>query len=255
MNFSYTPERLKALERSISAERLSHYMDEASDDLEAAIRLYEHNARLSAALYGPLQCLEVTIRNAINDQFCERFGPNWYDLEAIKLQPVQVANVQDAIREASELENGDTIEPTLGQIIAELRFAFWVGVLGPKNETELWRKALYNAFPHRPKVTERKQIHNSLNKLRRLRNRIAHHCRILHRDLVEDHTLILEAIGWVCPETREWIAVHSTFEPGDLPVTAETLPIEGIPAFDPVSPKPPLRGSRNGRPILSIKKG
>lgn len=229
-------------------------MDEAGGDLEAAIRLYEHNARLSAALYGPLQGLEVTIRNAINDQFCDRFGNTWYDLTAIRLQPVQIANVQDAINEASELENGDMIEPTLGQIVAELRFAFWVGVLGPKNENELWRKAAYKAFPHRPKGTERKQVHSSLNRLRRLRNRIAHHCRILHRNLVEDHDLILEVIGWVCPDTREWIASHSTFDPADLPLAAEPLPMGDLPAIDPIAPKAPPP-TRDGRQRLSIKGG
>lgn len=255
MNFSYTPERLQALERSISPERLSHYLEEAQGDLEAAIRLYEHNARLSAALYGPLQCLEVTIRNAMNDQFCAAFGPNWHDLDVIQLQPAQITNVQDAVREAEEFDDdGNVIVPTLGAVIAELRFAFWVGVLGPKNEAELWRKALYKAFPHRPKGTERKAIQLALNSLRRLRNRIAHHCRILQRDLDADHKLILEIIGWVCPDTREWIAAHSTFNPADLPLQQDALPMEGMPAVDPVAPKPP-RETREGRPLLSPRFG
>jgi len=255
VNFAYTPERLEALERSISPARLSHYRGDAGDDLEAAIRLYQHNARLSAALYGPLQGLEVTIRNAINDQFCDRFGATWYDLAQIRLQPQQIANVQDAINQASELENGDLVEPSIGQIIAELRFAFWVGVLGPKSENELWRKAAYKAFPHRPKGTERKQIHGSLNRLRRLRNRIAHHCRILQRDLVSDHELILEVIGWVCPDTREWIAAHSSFDPNDLPIKQQPLPDLGLPAVDPIAPKTAAQDGRDGRSILSIKAG
>jgi hypothetical protein len=253
VNFSYSPERLEALKRSISPERLTHYMAEAANDLEAAIRLYQLNARLSAALYGPLQGLEVTVRNAMNDQLCATFGDTWHDLTVIRLEPRQRADVQDAVREAEEVD-ADGKTPTMGAVIAELRFAFWVGILGPRSENELWRKALYRAFPHRPKGVERKRIHGALNSLRRLRNRIAHHARILHRDLVADHELILEVTGWACPVTRDWIASHSTFDPNDLPVRAITLPMDGVPEVDPVAPSTPPRDARGGRPILSIKK-
>lgn len=256
MNFSYSPDRLEALERSISPERLTHYMAEATDDLEAAIRLYQLNTRLSAALYGPLQGLEVTIRNAMNDQLCATFGDTWHDLKAIRLEPQQRSDVQDAVREAEEVDDeGNFVPPTMGAIVAELRFAFWVGILGPRSENELWRKALYRAFPHRPKGIERKRIHGALNSLRRLRNRIAHHARILHRDLVADHDLILEVTGWVCPITRDWIAAHSTFDPNDLPSKAATLPIEGLPEVDAIAPATPAREGRDGRRILGIKSG
>lgn len=259
MNFSFTPERLEALERSISAERLAYYVAESEGDLESGLRLYNLNARLSATFYGPLQGLEVAVRNAINNQFCVTFGPDWHDLAAIRLQPQQIRDVQDALAEAGRHDGIPADEPpTTGEIVAELRFAFWVGVLGPKNENEIWRKALHRAFPHRPRGIERKGVHGALNSLRRLRNRIAHHGRILHRDLVADHDLILEVVGWVCPHTRDWMSANSAFDPAELPVKQPTLPIEGLPAEGLVPPPSPVTeaapaATRDGRPRLSIK--
>lgn len=47
--------------------------------------------------------------------------------------------------------------------------------------------------------------------LRKLRNRIAHHEPVLARDLAEDYRIILEVVGWICPDTSAWIAETSRF--------------------------------------------
>jgi hypothetical protein len=252
VNFPYTPDNLKVLERTISPDRLAYYLAESDGDLEAAIRLYELNARLSAGFYGPLQGLEVVVRNAIDEQFTAAFGNDWTNLQTIRLQAQQEDDVRAAIAEASD-QDGVMVEPTHADVIAELKFGFWVGVLGPRNEVEIWRKALWRAFPQRPKGTERKIVQGALNSIRRLRNRIAHHRRILHRDLVKDHATILEVAGWVCPITRDWIASLSTFDPNDLPVPQQTLPFEGLPATDPIPPATP-RATLGGRSLLGIKR-
>ncbi len=244
MNFTYTPERLASLERSITRERLSYYLGECGDDLEPALRMYELNMRISAAFYGPLQGLEILVRNDMNLQLQAAFGGNWHDLSTIRLQQTQIADVQKTI-------NGiDQAEPTNGAIVAELPFAFWVGLLGPKNENEIWRKALYKAFRNRPKGTERKIVHNALDSIRRLRNRIAHHEKILHRDLRANHQTILEIAGWCCSETRDWIASLSNFDPDMLRVKEEELPLEVTPIPNP--PKPELGETLGGRKRLSL---
>ena len=135
MNFTYTPERLAALERSITRERLTYYLVECSNDLELALRMYEQNTKLSAAFYGPLQGLEILVRNDMNLQLQATFGENWHDLSTIRLQQTQIGDVQKTIHAL------DQTGPTNGAIVAELPFAFWVGLLGPKNENEIWRKA------------------------------------------------------------------------------------------------------------------
>jgi hypothetical protein len=245
VNFSYTPERLAALERSLTRERLTYYLSECGDDVETALRMYELNTRLSAAFYGPVQGLEVLVRNAMNIELRATFGENWHDLSVIRLQATQADEVARAVREL------ETDPPTNGAVVAELPFAFWVGLLGPKNENEIWRKALYRSFPNRPKGTERKIIQNALNSIRRLRNRIAHHEKILHRDLAADHATILEIAGWCCRETRDWIASLSTFDKDMLPVAEAELPLEP-PADVPVTAANKPKATLNGRPRLGL---
>ncbi len=244
MNFTYTPERLTALERSITRERLTYYLAECGDDLELALRMYELNTRISAAFYGPLQGLEILVRNDMNLRLQAAFGKNWHGLSTINLQQTQISDIQKTIKGI------DQAEPTNGAIVAELPFAFWVGLLGPKNENEIWRKSLYKAFANRPRGTERKIVHNALDSIRRLRNRIAHHEKILHRDLRANHATVLEIAGWCCIETRDWIASLSSFDATMLPTKEDELPLEIPPV--PNSPTRELGETLGGRRRLSL---
>ena len=261
MNFTYSPDKLAALHRTVSVERLAPYMDAATGDVEAAIRLYELNARMSAAFYGPLQGLEITVRNAIDEQLRTTFGDDWTSLKNVQVQQQQKDDIYQAIKEATD-DDKAAQDYAHGDVIANLRFGFWIGLLNPKNEIEVWRKCLFRAFPHRPKGVERKAIQGALNSVRRLRNRVAHHCRIIHRDLVADHANILEIAGWVCPDTRDWIASLSTFDPSLIPVPQDGLPFEGVPTVDPIPPATPspaamadplAKPALNGRKVLSVK--
>ena len=253
MNFTYSPERLAAIAHSLSGDRLGYYMSKCGGDTEAAIRMYQLNTKLSAAFYTPLQGVEVAVRNEMNGQLSAQFGPAWYDLSKIVLEARHADDVQEAVREATTFDKaGNEIPPTNGQVVASLRFGFWVGILGPKNENEIWRKALYKGFSHRGKGNERKAVHSALDDIRQLRNLVAHHRRILHRYLEYDHDQILTVAGWVCPYVREWIEAHSIFDPADLPVPQETLPNLGLPEVDQIPPATPLP-TRDGRPRLGVR--
>lgn len=245
MNFQFTPERLAALERSLSRERLTYYLGECAGDLECALRLYELNTRISAAFYGPLQGLEVLVRNDMNVQMQVAFGTDWLDLSTVQLQQTQINDIEKTIAKI------DSDGPTNGTIVAELPFGFWVGLLGPKNENEIWRKALHKAFANRPRGTERKIVHNALDSIRRLRNRIAHHEKILHRDLRANHDTVLEIAGWCCPVTRDWIASLSKFDPDMVPVKEAELPLGGPPELS--RSEKPERETLGGRKRLSLK--
>lgn len=98
-----------------------------------------------------------------------------------------------------------------GKVIAELKFSFWVGLLGPQYDGTIWRRCLYKAFlagGGKP----RKNVHARFNALRRFRNRIAHHEPIFHRAIKVTHIEIIEAIGWMCKQTAAWADHHSRFE-------------------------------------------
>lgn len=96
-----------------------------------------------------------------------------------------------------------------------MSLGFWVRLLGRGGyinggrkadyDRTLWRPALYKAFPGRP----RRMVHQRLNHLRHLRNRIAHHEPILNRDLKRDYESLLEAVDWISTDVRKWIEAYS----------------------------------------------
>jgi hypothetical protein len=149
----------------------------AKGDIAQALRLYMWNTALSEALYGPLQGLEIILRNKIHQRLSAAFGTCWYDAPGFRDTSCAQATRQD-------------------RIVAELSFGSWVGLFGPKYETHLWRPHLRNVFVNSPTPFLRKQAHAALDEIRLLRNRVAHHEPILHLRLAELHWLILDSIGW-----------------------------------------------------------
>src|SRR3984893_10477285 len=94
--FFYSPHVINALERALSPERLSTYLAAANGDHGAALRLYVWNTEISAAFYGPLQALEILVRNAFHRELAAVYGLAWYDNPRVPLTPFARARVADA---------------------------------------------------------------------------------------------------------------------------------------------------------------
>lgn len=204
--FAYKTQHVTALEVTLSSPRLAKYVVGSPGDKEAALRRYVLNTSISEAFYTPLQGLEICLRNSLASQLPALCGPEWFRAGAASIfrHPLP-----DMLSEAARNlgEDGKIVaEPN---IIAALNFGFWVSVLGPRYDTELWRPGFRLAFPNRPKGTERKLIQGGLNRIRRLRNRIAHHEPILDRKLAFDHQIIIGLIDWMCHDTAAWVSAHS----------------------------------------------
>ena len=213
--WSWREELLDDLEASFSPERLDTYLAVAQGDRERALKLYTRNTELSAAFYGPLQGLEVALRNALHRELTRLYGAAWYDNLAAGLDRGALERIADAKRKIAP--GGGTVTPS--KMVARLSFGFWVSLLGSGGrldaagrranyEMTLWRPALRRAFPYRTPLT-RIQAYQPLNALRKLRNRIAHHEPIFARPLLEDHERIVEVTGWISPGARMWIDRHS----------------------------------------------
>lgn len=216
--FLFDDEVLDALVASLSPERMATYVTATDGDRERAMRLYTWNTAISAAFYGPLQGLEVALRNAMHRELTATYGSCWYDnvacgFDAGTLRRIEAA--KDDLR-----RDGHRVEPP--RLVAALPFGFWVALLGrggragglstPKRNYEmtLWRPCLHKAFPH-AKIG-RVQAHTPLDYLRTFRNRIAHHEPIFTRHLEADYRSILTVTGWICPKTRDWIDHHGRVE-------------------------------------------
>ena len=160
----------KSLEKTLTRERLDKYLSATNQNLDEALKLYERNARLSEAFYTPLQCLEICLRNSIHAVLTNDYDEEWFNGNKLPLAPDSQQIILDAREEL--LKDRRPIIP--GQMIAELKFAFWVGLLGQHYDATIWRKSLYKAFLARG-GKPRKTVHSRFNAIRRLRNRIAHH--------------------------------------------------------------------------------
>jgi hypothetical protein len=202
--FEYTDEAVKAIEKSLSPERLAKYISAAQGNKKRAIQLYERNTALSEALYGVIQGLEIALRNALHNTLRKELGlDDWYDYAG--LEEKEIESVQKA---KDSLTNwGKTATP--GRVIAELTLGFWVQLTSKKYEKALWVKYLYRAFPIK---LNRKVLFQRLDNIKRLRNRIAHHEPIFSRNLKQDYLEIIETIKWICLTTSEWVERTNCFE-------------------------------------------
>ena len=199
--FAFDDEILDALFAALSPERMATYIAAAGGERERALRLYTWNTAISAAFYGPLQGLEVALRNALHRELTAAYGPAWYDDPACGLDAgatSRIAAAKDNLR-----RGGYAVDPP--HVVAELPFGFWVSLLGrggraptlgaPRRNYEmtLWRPCLHKAF--RQERLRRVEAHRPLDYLRTLRNRIAHHEPIFTRHLAADYHSILTVTG------------------------------------------------------------
>ncbi|WP_433415165.1 hypothetical protein ACQP1V_36725 [Microtetraspora malaysiensis] len=192
----------------LSAARLGEYELAAGGEPDIAFRLHCWNTELAAAFYGPLQYLEIAVRNALHRQMAGIFQrDDWWDHPDADLNSVAMAKIRDA--KAVVMRTRASVPPDC--VVAELVFGFWVSLLtsgGRHNyERRFWRPALCRAFPGFR--GRRRDLHSDLDYLRVLRNRIAHHRPIYHRHLRADHDTLLRTLDYVSPALAAWVEAHS----------------------------------------------
>ncbi|TSI11727.1 hypothetical protein [Brevibacterium aurantiacum] len=211
MDAGAAPDGLDGL---LSQARFDRYLNRYNGNRTLALRLYTWNLAASSALWGPINILEIAVRNAIHDKLVERTGRgDWWADTRFRL----CRNEQEAINSAvSTLQRRGTQDPNSDQIVAATSFGLWVGLTGAgiardrllSYETTLWQPRVQHAFPHRGD-RRRKYIHACLDDIRVLRNRIAHHEPIYRSPLETIYNDILEITAMIHPDARGFIESHS----------------------------------------------
>lgn len=202
------------IELHISKPRLRTYSQlSGTTDLKVLIGAYQWNKRIASALYPILQCLEISLRNAIHAAATQHFGtPDWYDPVTnlagddkfsayIRKKPGDNANFyrknisvgkrnnrkkwhsnhENMIRQAKEKLIKAGKPATADAVIAELMFGFWVGLFESHysdihSRNRLWPHLEGIVFPNlQPADRVHSQIHSKLEPIKRLRNRMSHH--------------------------------------------------------------------------------
>jgi hypothetical protein len=201
--FVYSDDILISIERRISKERLRPYLVLASNDRAHAVKFYEWNTLLSESLYGLLQGFEVVLRNTFHEVLTEAFGrPDWYDRCGLKRVD------KENVLKAKQRILGEKKPITADRVVSELFFGFWVSLTRAEYARSLWDAHLHKAFTP---AMKRQNAYHSLDRIRKLRNRVAHHEIILRPNLMDEYSLTIQAITMICPITARWIKSNTTF--------------------------------------------
>ncbi len=194
--------RLQQIIATLTSHRLGKYLRTTHNDQRQALRLYAINAKISAAFLVDLHYLEIALRNKFDVELTAGFNsPQWYlDARFISFLDQRGQDIlRKAQRDAAKGQSRGQPVPA-GKVIAELMFGFWLNLTDPSLEHSLWVPYLHKAFlPRTP--PRRSALNNSLEKLRQLRNRVAHHEPIFHMDLLGTHKILQDALSLLCPAT------------------------------------------------------
>ncbi|MCX6975894.1 MAG: Abi family protein [Verrucomicrobia bacterium] len=216
--FNYSEEQISAIEIALSPDRFRTYLLRAGGSRMKAVLVYERNTAISEALYGIMQAVEVCLRNSIHRTLSASRGDFWFD--HVTMAPPQLEKLEAAKRQLAK----DQRTVTAGAVVAELSLGFWTSLISREYDALLWVPILHKAFPYaegrktgadrKEVVTKlsRAEIHDRLEGLRKLRNRIAHHEHILKLDLPRLYAESLEVLGWICPVSAEWIRSTNNFK-------------------------------------------
>lgn len=193
----------------LSPSRLDSYGQDHAEEVVILAR-YLLNSALSEALYPLLQSLEICLRNEIDRVISDKHGADWITAPADFLnwrEQRQIARAKLNLKK-------NKLPLSRDNLIAEMNFGFWTTLLDVRYERSLWQSLLGKSFLQMPKSERtRKKLSSHFNQIRKLRNRIFHHGRIVHwKNLPQQHVDIIEAIGWMSPELREMAEALDTFK-------------------------------------------
>ena len=200
-SFQFNETNLSKLVKALSTARLQRYLDLANGDIEKALEIHNWNTALASSFHLPLQIFELLFRNSLNDALTLKFSQTWYDVRFADFDPKAQATITAA--KDYLIKQHRVITPSC--VIALLTFGFWSGLLTKKYETTFWIPALKHAFPYAPSPVMRRTTFDALDKIRNLRNRIAHHEPIYTHDLIEELRHVCLVAAWICPDTAAWI--------------------------------------------------
>jgi hypothetical protein len=202
----------------LSSPRFETYLQASSGDPGIALELYGWNSRMAAAALCDVGHLEIALRNAYDPLLCERF-PGWATEPDGPLFTIEQGRPRtqtkqrrlnersrDRLRSARESVGRD---PSHGQIVAKLDFGFWSMLTVSARVDTLWTPILCRAFPG---SLTRPQVHERVEAVLNLRNRLAHHEPVFGRQRalmgrLNDVWALLLSLR---PEVASWVGAQST---------------------------------------------
>ncbi len=186
---------------SLSTERFDTYLKRAGYKPSYAFELYLYNSRLAKSFIFPLQILEVSVRNAINNLLIKEFGLDWVHNPKFRtiLNTFSLSSLNKAIERSKSRDNWD--------VVSNITFDFWSNLFRDEYDRPLWQTRIHSLFSG---AVTRKIIQKELEDLNFLRNRIAHHEPILNLDLSNLYTRLLKILDLISADVKEWVQHFGT---------------------------------------------
>lgn len=189
--------------RLLSVPRLGTYSAACGGDVKKALELYRWNLDASMAFFEAIHYFEVAFRNTIDTALTRWIdttgdkGLPWFDSSNARL----TGTTRHKISEAKGRVTRAGHNVTRGRVVAELTLGFWSKLLSESYNRTLWQKALKDAFPQ----ARRERLHDEVEEIVKLRNRIAHHEHLLSHDLHAEYARIMATAEYVTPRLAWWI--------------------------------------------------
>ena len=163
----------------LSKERLIPY-GENGDDPQFIIKKYNDNVLLCEAMYPALHYFEVLLRNHINFAIEKFFYEDWLINvpKTLQLSPKDNSKINE-IKDQFLKEKKRA--PTHPDLVSRLSFGFWCALFHKRFDPILWHRknALRYIFPNlRRENQTRRYVESKILRIKKIRNRIAHHERI-----------------------------------------------------------------------------
>jgi hypothetical protein len=211
------PANFDVLDDYLMPARLAPYLKACGGDYAKARRLYVWNIEVSAAFWGPISGVEIAFRNVLHRALVQHVGrADWWNDGSVNAADVKSAHKEEEqlSRQRARIRSAPPL--TADDVVAALSFGFWSSILtGPSKVFEqgkYWHLCLHQAFPkwaYKPGAVERQKFVRRVERLRKFRNRVAHHEPVHHRNLAEDHDFLVEMARFMHPDLAEFINGHS----------------------------------------------
>lgn len=192
---------------ALSRPRMGTYLSATNQDQVNALELYIWNSQISAALLVPMHICEIAIRNTVAEVFENQFMGQWPWQRRLELT-LQRRYRNELISARSKRD----VHNRTSKVIPELTFNFWQQMFVSSYDEQFWHPYIHTLFPNAPANIPveqlRASIFNDLDKIRRLRNRIAHHEPIFNQDINLIMNKIERLIHYRCSDTSDWATPH-----------------------------------------------
>lgn len=208
-----------------SSPRIGRYLTACLNDNKRSIKLYESNLKIAQAFHPLLGCLEVILRNGINDQLTSYFTDlDWIINQkgGFMIDPLLTfknkrnGNIEtnrfllNCVKTAEKKIIKRGLGVTSGRIISEQTFGFWTDLFEIHHYRILKGRPI-KMFKNLPSGYGRSEVLQELSKVRRFRNRINHNepiCFVNNSidfsQTIEVYKSICNLLEWINPEILKW---------------------------------------------------